>query len=91
MIVNGNYEILLTCELFISNSNIFAAPGGCGKSYLIQIIAQFVENILRQVGEDPLKPKVIKMAPTGIAASLIGMHILKRQYRGYKIIVSENF
>ena len=46
--------------------------GGVGKSYLIRTVAQWAEKILRRAGDNPLKPKVLLLAPTGMAASLIG-------------------
>ena len=46
--------------------------GGVGKTFLTSIISQFVEKILRNIGDHPFQPKVLLIAPTGIAASLIG-------------------
>ena len=46
--------------------------GGVGKTFLTSIMSQFVEKILRNVGDHPFQPKVLLVAPTGIAASLIG-------------------
>ena len=43
-----------------------------GKSYMIYVLAKFVEKILRQPGDSPSKPKILLLAPTGMAASLIG-------------------
>ena len=55
-------------------SHLLSVPGGggVGKSFLIRLISQYVNKFLIKVGDDPNKPKVIIMAPTGIAASLIG-------------------
>ena len=46
--------------------------GGVGKSYLIRVISQYVDKTLTRIGDHPNRPKVILLAPTGIAASLIG-------------------
>ena len=46
--------------------------GGTGKSFLIKIIAMYGEKILRLPGDHPMWPKILLLAPTGIAAYLIG-------------------
>ena len=46
--------------------------GGTGKSYLIQTTSQWVDKILREANDNPEKPKVLLLAYTGNAASLIG-------------------
>ena len=46
--------------------------GGVGKSFLIKAISMWAEKILRKPGDNPLKPKVLLLAPTGMAACLIG-------------------
>ena len=46
--------------------------GGVGKSFLINCVSMWAEKILRKAGDHPLKPKVLLLAQTGIAASLIG-------------------
>ena len=56
----------------ISHLQFVSGGGGVGKSFLIRLISQYVNKFLIKVGDDPNKPKVIIMAPTGIAASLIG-------------------
>ena len=43
-----------------------------GKSFTIEVISQAADRILRKVGDNPLRPKVLLAAPTGIAAMLIG-------------------
>ena len=55
-------------------SNFFIVIGGqgTGKSYLIRTISKHVEKILRQPGDNPEKPKIILLGPTGMAASVIG-------------------
>ena len=49
---------------------------GTGKSMLINVASQWAEEILLKVGDDPTKPRVMLMAFTGMAASLIGKSIL---------------
>ena len=44
--------------------------GGTGKSHLIRTVSKWVEKILLNPG--PVKPKVLLLAFTGVAASLIG-------------------
>ena len=46
--------------------------GGCGKTFLIKILSQWIEYILRSPGDNVDYPKVIRLAPTGAAAYLIG-------------------
>ena len=43
-----------------------------GKSFTIEVISQAADRILRKSGDNPLRPKVLLAAPTGIAAMLIG-------------------
>ena len=43
-----------------------------GKSFVINCIAKWAEMILRKPGDDPSKPKVLLLGPTGMAALLIG-------------------
>jgi len=50
---------------------IIQGGAGSGKSTLINILAQRVELILRQSGDDPDKPYVLKAAFTGTAAANI--------------------
>ena len=50
---------------------------GVGKSATIKIVAHHAENILRQAGSHPHKPRVLMLGPTGKAASLIGEFSLK--------------
>ena len=51
---------------------------GVGKSATIKIVAHHAENILRQAGSHPHKPRVLILGPTGKAASLIGEFSLIR-------------
>ena len=53
--------------------------GGVGKSFVIRLVSKWAEFILREAGDDPNKPKVLILGPTGMAAYLIGM-TLKRCY-----------
>ena len=50
---------------------ILHGGGGVGKTSVINTIAKWAEKILRKPGDNPMKPKVILLAPTGMAASLI--------------------
>ena len=43
-----------------------------GKSYLIQTLAKWVDYILRSKDDNPDMPKVLLLAFTGVAASIIG-------------------
>ena len=54
--------------------------GGVGKTFLINVISKWAEEILRKSGTDPLDPIVLLIAPTGKSANLIGdstMHMTK--------------
>ena len=46
--------------------------GGTGKSYWISITSKWAEKTLIQTGDNPNRPKILLLAPTGKAASLIG-------------------
>merc|ERR1711860_130960 len=46
--------------------------GGTGKTFMINATSKWAEKILRKPGDCPLKPKVLLLAPTGMAACLIG-------------------
>ena len=46
--------------------------GGVGKTFLINAISKWAEEILRESGTDPLDPIVLLIAPTGKSANLIG-------------------
>ena len=45
--------------------------GGVGKTAVINATSKLAEKILRKPGDNPMKPKVLLLAPTGMAASLI--------------------
>ena len=49
---------------------MFVGNGGVGKSHLIKTISKWTEKILGGPGE--IKPKVLLLAFSGVAASLIG-------------------
>lgn len=70
-------------ELRKSNSGVIPKPrppllklhggAGCGKSKLIHDISEWAEYLLRTISDrHPDHPYVVKVAPTGKAASLIG-------------------
>ena len=44
---------------------------GCGKSFVINLMTQWQERILRQSGDDPNQPYILRCAFTGTAASII--------------------
>ena len=46
--------------------------GGVGKSFFIRTTSKWIEKILREAGDDPYKPIVLLLGPTGMAAVLIG-------------------
>ena len=66
---------ILGIEIFYSIS-IFSfsllGGGGSGKSHLIRVLAKWLEFILRKPGDHPMKPKVLLLGFTGMAANLIG-------------------
>ena len=45
--------------------------GGVGKSFMINCISKWIEKIMREPGDNPFKPKVLLLGPTGMAATLI--------------------
>ena len=51
---------------------IIHGSGGCGKSFLINCATKWAQKILKQPGDHPLKPKILILGPTGMAANLIG-------------------
>ena len=59
-----------TCKSFLII--LLIGGGGVGKSFLINLVKMWAEYILRQPGDHPLKPKVLLLGPTGMAANLIG-------------------
>ena len=60
----------------------FIGEGGCGKSYLISAISKWTEKILGTESEPysdlPYKPRVLLLAATGSASSLIGKYDIFR-------------
>ena len=66
-------HILMILNLFL----------GVGKSMIINVASQWAEVILLKVGDDPTKPRVMLMAFTGMAASLIGKSIPLHKLKYY--------
>ena len=50
---------------------LITGGAGTGKSFCIKSISKWTEAILRKSGDHPNLPRVLVVAPTGIAASLI--------------------
>ena len=44
---------------------------GCGKSFVINLMTQWQERILKTSGDNPNRPYILKCAFTGAAASII--------------------
>lgn len=95
------FDVVLTWgKQFIQNSNIesvnieplqifLSGSGGVGKSHLIKCIYNSLSKILMYKKEDLEKPRVIKLAPTGIASINIqgttihtGLNIPINAFRG---------
>ena len=60
---------MITKHIHITNFELIL---GTGKSMIINVASQWAEVILLKVGDDPTKPRVMLMAFTGMAASVIG-------------------
>ena len=59
-------------EIILKAIRVIATGGaGVGKTFVIKIVSKWAEKILRKPGDHPLKPKVLILGPTGMAASLI--------------------
>ena len=46
--------------------------GGVGKSFLIRVVSRYVDKLMTKSGDNPMRPKLLLLGPTGKAASLIG-------------------
>ena len=53
----------------------FLGGGGVGKSWLIRVISQWIEWLLRKEGDHPGSPTCLLCGPTGVSAALIGLNI----------------
>ena len=56
--------------------------GGCGKSHLMKTIYHAMNNVLLYRNGDPGKPRILLLAPTGVAAITINGNII---YLGLQI------
>ena len=56
--------------------------GGVGKTYLIKTVSKWIEKILMKAGEAN-KLKVLLLAFTGVAASLIGKYHLINEMNAF--------
>ena len=54
--------MLVPFHIFLSGG------GGCGKSHLIKTIYNSVNKVFLHQSENPEKPRVLVLAPTGVAA-----------------------
>ena len=73
---------------------VVVGGGGVGKSATLKVCAQWAEQILKRAGDNPSKPRVMLLCPTGMAASVIdGMTIcssLDHQFgHGYKALTDQ--
>ena len=60
---------------------LYLGGGGAGKSTLINVVTRQCDKVLSQVGDDPNQPKILLLAPTGMAACVIGMLITFYEYQ----------
>ena len=60
------------CETTSKQSALFhlflSGSGGCGKSHLIKTVFHAVNKVFLYRSGDPAKPRVLLLAPTGVAA-----------------------
>ena len=56
---------------------------GSGKSSVIKVVSMHAERILRKAGDKPNHPRILLLAHTGKAASLIGKWIIQMFCRLY--------
>jgi hypothetical protein len=61
---------------------IVTGGAGVGKSNVIRAVSKWGEKILRKAGDHPNKPRILLMAPTGMAASVIGRFLQNVVYSG---------
>ena len=59
-------------NLKVISCTTLVGGGGVGKSTVINVVARHCDKALKQIGDDPNQPRVIIMAPTGMAACIIG-------------------
>ena len=68
--------------VMMSQIYYFLGGGGVGKTYLIKTVSKWIEKILMKAGEAN-KLKVLLLAFTGVAASLIGKHHLINNMKAF--------
>ena len=45
--------------------------GGVGKSFLIRVVSRYVDKLMTKSGDNPMRPKLLLLGPTGKAASSV--------------------
>ena len=68
---------------FHANFFVFSGGAGSGKSHVIRVVAKWLEFILRKPGDHPMKPKVLLLGFTGMAANLIGKTVQLSLVKNY--------
>ena len=63
--------------------NVLLGGGGVGKSTLINVVSRHCNTVLNRVGDDPRLPKILLLAPTGMAACLIGKTEFRKSDQTY--------
>ena len=67
------YNVLFLKTFGLKQFYISAGGGGVGKTFLINVVSKWAEQILRKEGTDPsMNPVVLLLGPTGKSAKLIG-------------------
>ena len=64
--------------------------GGVGKTYLINLISNWVHHLLSSWGDNSIYPKITRFAYTGVAAFLIGKNIQIKTYTTINSLININ-